>query len=107
MNKLSSTYSEKIKELRIKRKMSQEELAEKIDIAERNLSKIECGKSFIRAEKIAKLAQVLSVEPKDLFDFAPNDNLSDIKQDLHESIDKCSEKEIRILYEIYKIMSYF
>ena len=87
--------------------MSQEELAEKIDIAERNLSKIECGKSFIRAEKIAKLAQVLSVEPKDLFDFAPNENLSDIKQDLHESIDKCSEKEIRILYEIYKIMSYF
>ena len=60
MEDIKIIFGKKIKELRIKMKMSQEELAEKIDIAERNLSKIECGKSFIRAEKIAKLADTIS-----------------------------------------------
>lgn len=55
MDDIKTLFGKKVKELRIKKKMSQEELAEKIDIAKRNLSKIECGKSFIRAEKIGKL----------------------------------------------------
>ena len=50
MDDIKHLFGRKIKELRIKNKLSQEELAEMIDIAERNLSKIECGKSFIRAE---------------------------------------------------------
>ena len=52
MKDIKTLFGKKVKELRIKKKLSQEELAEAIDIAERNLSKIECGKSFIRAEKI-------------------------------------------------------
>ena len=69
MKDIKTLFGKKVKELRIKKKLSQEELAEAIDIAERNLSKIECGKSFIRAEKISKLADTLGVTPKDLFDF--------------------------------------
>ena len=43
MDDIKYLFGRKLKELRLKNKLSQEELAEKIDIAERNLSKIECG----------------------------------------------------------------
>ena len=56
MTDIKELFGKKIKELRIKRGLSQEQLAESIGIAERNLSKIECGKNFIRAEKIEKLS---------------------------------------------------
>lgn len=36
----------RIKELRTKKELTQEELAEKICVGERNLSKIECGEIF-------------------------------------------------------------
>ena len=43
MKDIKTLFGKKVKELRIKKKLSQEELAEAIDIAERNLSKIVCG----------------------------------------------------------------
>lgn len=104
MDDIKILFGKRVKELRIKRQMSQEELSEKIDIAERNLSKIECGNSFIRAEKIAKLAEALNVTPKDLFDFESQKDYNEIKQELHNAIDN-DEKNLRLLYQIYKVIS--
>ena len=74
-----------------------------IDIAERNLSKIECGKSFIRAEKIGKLAEALGVTPKDLFDFSHQKDLNEIRDELISAI-QSDNKNLRILYQLYNII---
>ena len=37
----------RIKELRQRKGLTQEQLAEMIDVGERNLSKIECGNNFV------------------------------------------------------------
>lgn len=103
MKDIKTLFGKKVKELRIKKKLSQEELAEAIDIAERNLSKIECGKSFIRAEKISKLADTLGVTPKDLFDFEHQKDLEEIREELISHI-KSDDKNLRILYQFYNII---
>ena len=103
MDDIKYLFGRKIKELRLKRKLSQEELAEKIEIAERNLSKIECGKSFIRAEKIGRLAEALGVSPKDLFDFEHQKGLDEIREELINDI-QTDNKNLRILYQIYNII---
>ena len=103
MDDIKYLFGRKIKELRLKRKLSQEELAEMIEIAERNLSKIECGKSFIRAEKIGRLAEALGVSPKDLFDFEHQKGLEEIRKELIKDI-KTDDKNLRILYQIYNII---
>ena len=56
----------KIKELRLKKGMTQEELSEKIGMVERNLSKIECGKNFVTADTLTNLIDALEIKPKDL-----------------------------------------
>ncbi|MBR1424915.1 helix-turn-helix transcriptional regulator [bacterium] len=104
MDDIKLLFGKKVKELRIKKKLSQEELAEMIDIAERNLSKIECGKSFLRAEKIGKLASVLSVSPKDLFDFEHQKDIEEIRSELIQNI-KSDNKNLRTLYQLYKIIN--
>ena len=47
MNKKQA--EKRIKELRLKRGLTQGKLGEMINVVERNMSKIECGKSFVTA----------------------------------------------------------
>lgn len=103
MDDIKYLFGRKVKELRIKKKLSQEELSEMIEIAERNLSKIECGKSFIRAEKIGKLAEALGVTPKDLFDFEYQKDLEEIRSELIGAIQSDNEN-LRLLYRLYNII---
>lgn len=57
----------RIKEIRAKTGMTQEELAEKCDINSKYLSNIERGKENPTLNTIIKLSQSLGVEPYDLF----------------------------------------
>lgn len=58
----------KIKFLRTSMGMSQERLAELIDINTRNLSKIETDLSFPSAENLFKLSRVLNFDMNEVFD---------------------------------------
>ncbi len=59
----------RIKELRKFRKMTQEQLAELIDIEPNNVSKIEIGKNYPSPENLAKIALALNIEIHELFMF--------------------------------------
>jgi transcriptional regulator with XRE-family HTH domain len=60
----------KIKEARKARGLSQEQLAEKIDIESKHVSRIEVGASYPSLDRLEKIALALNVSIKDLFDFA-------------------------------------
>ena len=72
----------RIKEIRTKRKLTQEKLAEMIGVGERNLSKIECGNNFITAETLSKVINALSIEPQELFIFDHHKDESFLKKEL-------------------------
>ncbi len=103
MDTLKELFGKKIKELRIKKGLSQEELSELLGIAERNLSKIECGKGFIRAEKIEKLSEIFNVKPRDLFDFDYHKSLETIREELINDI-KQDDNNLRLLYQLYTVL---
>ena len=90
----------RIKELRKERNLTQEELAEKMNIDQRNLSKIECGNNFITAETLSKILKTLDIEARELFDFNHKKDREVLKQELlqsiiHETVD------IELLYKFY------
>ena len=64
---IKKTLGEKIKRVRKQRGLTQEQLAEIIDIAPRNLSKIEVGSCFVTAETLEKLLDALNVTTEELF----------------------------------------
>lgn len=59
----------RIKELRQKRGLSQNDLSIKIEVDPKHISRLETGINFPSAETFEKLAKALNVEIKDLFDF--------------------------------------
>ena len=64
---IKKELGEKIKRIRKKRGLTQEQLAEKIEISARNLSNIELGNSFPKSETLEKILMVLDISTEDLF----------------------------------------
>ena len=102
---IKKLLGKRIKEIRIKRGLTQERLAELIEIGERNLSKIECGLCFVKAETIARLLQALEVESKELFDFSEFQESRKIKKVLIDEI-KNDKIDVDLLYKIYRAIKY-
>lgn len=89
----------RIKELRKKQHLSQEQLAEMIDINQNALSYIETGENFFSAETLEKIISALKIEPVELFDYnhlQTNDKL------LNEIISMLKNNPDKI-QEVYKI----
>ena len=91
----------RIKELRESKDLTQEQLAEKIGIGQRNLSKIECGNNFVTSETLSKIISALQVEAKDLFDFNHKNDKEILKRELFEAI-KEEKVDIELLYRFYQ-----
>ena len=73
-----------------------------IDIAPRNLSKIEVGANFVTAETLEKLMLALNVTTEELF---ANNHIKDCKEllaEIYEKIDciKNNQKKLEIIYKM-------
>ena len=97
---IKKLLGKRIKELREHKNLTQEKLAEKIGIGQRNLSKIECGNNFVTSETLTKIAFALEVEPKELFDFGHNRDKQILKRQLFEAINE-EKIDINLLYRFY------
>jgi len=60
-------FGTRIRSLRLKKKLSQEKLAELADLHRTYIGQIETGKRNIALKNIAKLAEALKVSIKELF----------------------------------------
>lgn len=68
-NKLQENLGQKIKNLRKVAGMSQETLAEKLNIATNTLSNIERGNAFMTSSTLEKISNIFQIEYSELFDF--------------------------------------
>lgn len=63
---IKTMLGKRIKKLRIENKLTQQELAEKINIASKHQSRIETGKSYPSAELTEKYARVFKIYPEEI-----------------------------------------
>jgi len=97
---LKNQVGKRIKELRIKQKISQEKLAEMAEISQNMLSGIETGNNFCSAETLEKIIIALDVEPNELFDFRHQKGNEELLKEINKILSKNPEK----IEDIYKIV---
>ena len=64
---IKEELGKKIKRMRINRGLTQEQLAEAVDVSQRTLSGIEIGENFVTAETLDKIIKALNTTSEDLF----------------------------------------
>ena len=70
---LKEKLGKRISELRKIYNISQETLAEKLDISQKSLSKIETGHNFMTSDTLEKLLLAFNIKSYELFDFDYHD----------------------------------
>lgn len=103
---IKEKLGKRIFELRKRLNISQEELAEKLDISQKSLSKIETGRNFLTSDTLEKLTLALNVEITELFDFNHTDKKENLLDEIYKYIDniKNNEKDLITLYKIVQAL---
>lgn len=96
---------ERIKELCKRKGLTQEQLAEKVDLATSYISLIEVGRSSPTLETIENIASTLEVELKDLFDYMQLDPERVAPKELGKSLEEIDEASRKLLYRIARLMA--
>lgn len=103
---IKKEFGEKIKRMRKNRNLTQEQLAEMIDISPRNLSGIEVGANFIKAETLEKILYALNTSMEDMFSNVEIKDNKELLADIIKDI-KSIENNNAKLKRIYKMVKFF
>lgn len=102
-NNIKKLLGKRIQELRKSKKLTQEELAEKIGIGTPNISYFETGRFSPAIETLERIAKALDVEIYELYMFNPLKSAEEIRTELEKAI-YSDEKILRMLYKFYLII---
>lgn len=92
----------RIKELRKKKGLTQEQLAETIDMEQNSISVIESGRNFPTLGTLEKIAKVLNVELSDFFNYEYLEDIDNIRETTTDKIQKMDEFQLRQLFKFVK-----
>lgn len=95
----------RIKELRKNRKLSQDQLSEKVGMDPKHLSRIEVGKSYPSIKTLEKIAQELDVEIKDLFEYMHHMKKKELIETLQKLISEADEENLRLIFRVVKAIT--
>lgn len=99
------SFGRRLASLRNGKGISQEKLAEMINYSPNHISKLELARTNPSFDLLVKIADALEVNIKELFDFAEEPTSGEMKKQLHKHIDNISDKKLKLLYKICKVIS--
>ena len=100
---IKKELGEKIKRVRKTRGITQEQLAEMIDISPRSLSNIEVGGCFVKSETLEKIIDALNITTEELFANEHIKSNVELLKDIDSYINQV-KNDNKTLGKIYKIL---
>ena len=97
---IKKSFGARIKELREKKGLNQEQLAEIIGLESRHLSRIETGRSFTTLENIEKIANALNVDINTLFIFQHKQDKSILISEINNYLEKADKEHLELAHKI-------
>ena len=99
---IKNLLGKRICELRNQMNISQESLAEMLDISQKSLSKIETGKNFLKSETLEKILKAFDIKSYELFDFEHHDTPENLVNEIYKHIE-IIRKNPELLTTLFKI----
>lgn len=100
------TIGERLKKARLSKKLTQEDVSEKMDLSVAFLSRIECGTAFINLKRLDELCTILGVSKGYILDGTCSINVSSyLDIEFLELLKNCPPEKHRMIYDIAKIIA--
>ena len=93
---------ERIKKARLEKQLTQENIAEKLDVSVAFLSRVERGSSHINLKRVNQLSKILDVSESYLLAGTSQDSKDYLNEDFKNLLDKCTPEQQKLIYNIAK-----
>ena len=95
---------ERIKIARTKAKLTQENLAEKLDVSVPYLSRIECGDAFINLKRLNQICEILGVTEGEILNGVSTTSSNYLSENFAKLLINCSPEKSKLIYNIAKMI---
>jgi len=95
---------ERLKQARINKNLTQEKLAEELDVSVAFLSRIERGSSYINLKRLNQICTILDVTEGEILNGVSKDSSTYLNKDLSNLLKNCPPEKINLIYNVAKVI---
>ena len=99
-----TVIGERIKLARTKKKLTQENLAEKLEISVPYLSRVECGDAFINLKRLNQICEILDVTEGEILNGVSTTSDNYLSDNFAVLLKNCSPEKAKLIYNIAKMI---
>ncbi len=99
---LKKLLGKRIKFLRTKYDMTQEQLSEAVGISQRTLSAIECGRSFVTSKTLEDTAKALNISVEEIFKTDYLKPTGELIKEIQDELKRANKEKIELIYKFIK-----
>lgn len=96
---------ERLKRARLAKGLTQEKLAEKMDVSVAFLSRVECGSTHLNLNRLGQLCALLDISEGKILNGTSSGDSTYIQKDLALLLKKCSPEKQKLIYNIAKVIA--
>lgn len=100
-----SIIGSRIKEARLAKNMTQEDLADQIDISVAFLSRVERGSSHINLKRLDQICELLDVSEGYILNGTSNNSKNYLEHEFSELLKNISPKKQKLIYNVAKTIA--
>ncbi len=100
-----TVIGQRIKQARLAKNLTQEDLAEQIDISVAFLSRVERGNSHINLKRLNQLCGLLDVTEGYLLNGAASNSTNYLNKEFSELLSKCSPDTQKLIYNVAQVIA--
>ena len=96
---------QRLKKARIDKKMTQENLAEQLDVSIAFLSRIERGNSHINLKRLTQICEILGVSEGFILNGTSSNSSNYLSSEFNDILNSVTPEKQKLIYKIAKVIS--
>ena len=95
---------DRIRKARIDGNLTQENLAEKLDVSVAFVSRIECGTTQVNLTRLSEICSILNIDEGQILNGVSTDSKNYLSDEFNELMKSCPKETQKLIYDVAKLI---
>ena len=95
---------DRIRKARIDNNLTQENLAEKLDVSVAFISRIECGTTHVNLTRLSEICAILNIDEGLILNGVSTDSKNYLSDEFNELMKSCPKETQKLIYDVAKLI---
>ncbi|MFR2534254.1 MAG: helix-turn-helix domain-containing protein [Clostridia bacterium] len=100
-----TVIGERLKKARKAKKLTQEDLAEQLDVSIAFLSRIERGSSQVNLKRLTQICEILEISEGDILNGVSSKSNKYLDSEFADLLKNCSSEKQKLIYDVAKVIA--